>query len=382
MNNSDTAQQHRILVSKAKRIVVKVGTNVLVDKNGRPNKRRMQRFVEELANFHANGYEIVLVSSGAIGSGMQALGMKQRPRRLPDLQMAAAVGQTCLLTIYNEFFSKHKIQISQVLLTHDDLRSRTRHLNARNTMMNLLRHGVIPIVNENDVVAVDEIKVGDNDVLSALVTVLIDADLLIMLTTPNGLRKPSNGNRSQRVAYLSDIHHDTFDFTLGKTNELSTGGMETKLKAAEIAAKVGALVVIASGFAKDIISKVLSGNDVGTLIGNRQTTLKRTKRKHWIAVFHRTQGQVVIDDGAKHALSKNGKSLLAIGITKVIGDFSVGALVDVLDLKGNSIAKGLVDYSSKDLDRIKRQDSRNISKILGRIDYDAVIHRDNMVVGE
>ena len=375
-------QQHRELVAKAKRIVVKVGTRILVDKNGRPNRKRIQSIVKQLTDLRKAGKEVVLVSSGAIAIGLHTLGMKRRPKSLPDLQMAAAVGQTYLLNIYNGYFSKARCQISQVLLTHADLKHRSRHLNARNTMLKLLKHGIIPIVNENDVVSVAEIRVGDNDILSSLVTALIDADLLIILTTPDGLRRPTAKKTSRRVSYLSSVTAQALQHVTKEMDALSTGGMKTKLKAAQTAAKVGALVVIATGRKSDTISRVVQGDDVGTLIGNKALTNRLDKRKQWITYFHRSQGNLVIDYGAVEALQKKGKSLLPVGIKAVEGQFSEGAMVDIVNSKKEVVAQGLVEYSSAQIDRIKGKPSTEIKNILGFKDNDAVIHRDNLVIFE
>ncbi len=372
-------EQHRVFITKAKRIVVKVGTRTLVDKNGRPNRRRIANIVAQLAALRHAGKEVVLVSSGAIGAGLQALGMKRRPTCLPDLQMAAAVGQTRLLNIYNECFSKVRCQISQILLTHADLKNRERHLNARNTMLNLLKHDIIPIVNENDVVSVDEIRVGDNDILSSLVTVLIDADVLIILTTPNGLRRPISARKTERVSYLPSVTPQVLQYVKKSVNTLSTGGMITKLKAVQTAAKVGALVVIAGGQNSDAITRIMQGDDVGTLIGNKAQTDKLTKRKQWIAYCHRPQGTLVVDAGAVDALQKKGKSLLPVGIKSVRGHFSVGAMVDIVDGKSKVIAHGLVGYTSLQIEKIKGRPSVDIESLLGFKDNDVVVHRDNMV---
>lgn len=373
-------QQHRNAFAKAKRLVIKVGTRVLVDKNGRLNQKRIASIAAQLADLRHAGKEVVLVSSGAVGAGLQVLGMKRRPTSLPELQMAASVGQTRLLEIYSQHFSKAKCCISQVLLTHADLKHRGRHLNARNTMLKLLSHGVIPIVNENDVVSVDEIRVGDNDFLSSLVTVLIDADALIILTSPDGLRAPVTKNKTERIKYLPSVTAQAFELVTKKTEVLSTGGMETKLKAAQTAAKVGALVVIASGQQSDSIVRAMQGEDVGTLIGNKALQTKLAKRKHWISYFHRPQGGLVVDAGAKVALQEKGKSLLPVGIKKIEGTFSAGAMVEIFNQKHELLGCGLVEYSSRDVEKIKGKSSAEIENILGFKVTDVVIHRDNLVV--
>lgn len=372
---SEVETLHRSLLKKAKRIVVKIGTHVLVDKNGRPNRRRIAAIVKELVALKNNNCEVIVVSSGAIGAGLQALKLKQRPTALCDLQMAAAVGQMRLLNSYHEFFSKYHCQISQALLTHEDLKNRKRHLNARNTILNLLRHNVIPIINENDVVADDEIKIGDNDVLSALVTVLIDADLLILLTTPNGLQ-----DKTKRVPYLENVNQAALELVTAKHNTLSVGGMASKLEAAQTAAKTGALVVIAKGSQKDVIKNILQGSDVGTLIGNKTAVKMLCKRKRWIAYFHRPQGKIIIDKGAEMAVLEKGASLLAIGIKKIEGKFTIGALLNIVTHSGKVIGRGLAEYNSTEIEKIKGKTSANIVTILGYKNNNAVIHRDNMII--
>lgn len=373
-------QQHRERIAKAKRIVVKVGTRILVDKNARPNHRRIAAIAKQLATLQKAGKEVVLVSSGAIAVGLHALGIKRRPQHLADLQMAAAVGQTRLLDIYSACFSKKNCQISQVLLTHADLKHRTRHLNARNTMLKLLQHGIIPIVNENDVVSVDEIRVGDNDILSSLVTALIDADALIILTTPDGLRRPMAGGRSERVSYLPAVTPQSLRLVTKKMDALSTGGMKTKLKAAQTASKSGALVVIAPGQKQGVIDRIMQGDDIGTLIGNKAQIYRLEKRKQWISYFHRPQGTLTVDKGAVEALQKKGKSLLPIGIKIVEGKFPIGSMVNILNEKKVVIAHGLVEYSSVQIDKIKGRKSSDIESILGFKDNDVVIHRNNLGV--
>jgi glutamate 5-kinase len=378
MKRNNLEIEQRALLTKAKRVVVKIGTHVLVDKNGRPNRRRIEAIVKQLVALEKNNYEIIIVSSGAIGAGLQVLNMKKRPTALCDLQMVAAVGQMRLLNYYHEFFHKAHCQISQVLLTHADLKDRKRHLNARNTLLNLLRHKVIPIINENDVVADDEIKIGDNDVLSSLVAVLMDADLLIMLTSPNGLRKPIAGNKTKRISYLENVDKAALQLVIGKHNVLSMGGMASKLQAAQTAAKIGSLVVIASGLQKDVIKKIIQGDDIGTLIGNKNAAIMLRKRKRWISYFHRSQGKIIIDRGAEIALKEKGSSLLPIGIKKITGQFPIGALIDIVNQKNDIIGNGLTEYTSDEIVKIKGKRSADIAAVLGYKNNNAVIHRDNL----
>lgn len=362
----------RSKVSQARRIVVKIGSRVLVQRSGRPDLRRMRELVRQVAALRRAGREVVVVSSGAIGSGMEALGMKRRPTAVPDLQMAAAVGQSRLMAAYDALFGKEGFRIGQVLLTHDDLRHRSRHLNARNTMMNLLRHGIVPIVNENDVVATEEIKFGDNDLLAALVSLLVEAEALILLTTVDGFRAPAGTGRTRRVPRLNGVSEKELALAVGKGSELSTGGMASKLQSAGMVAANGIPVVIANGRKAGTITDVAAGRDTGTLIEAAATSLSH--RERWIAHFHRTQGVLVVDDGAREALEKKGRSLLPVGIKAVEGDFEPGAVVAIRALDGTDIAHGLTDYSSTELALLKGKHSHELPA-----DTAEVIHRDNMV---
>jgi glutamate 5-kinase len=376
------ATERRKSLAGARRIVVKIGSRVLVQKNGRPDTARVRALVKDLALIRRDGRDVVVVSSGAIGTGMQALGMKTRPTSLPDLQMAAAVGQTRLMANYDKLFSAEKCRIGQVLLTHADLKDRVRHLNARNTMMNLLRHRIIPIVNENDVVAVDEIRFGDNDLLAALVALLIEADLLILLTTVDGFQAPGKGGRGRRVSILNGVTAGDLSHAQGKGGEISTGGMASKLQAANLVAQVSAPVIIANGRSPGILRQVLGGKDVGTLIAGEEKTQEAilAGRKRWIAFFNKAQGTLLVDDGAREAIENKGRSLLPIGIRQVEGHFPAGAVVNVRTTQGVLFACGVVDYSSDQIRKIQGHRTDEIAEILGSKDYDDVIHRDNMVV--
>ena len=372
----------RDALSRSQRIVVKIGSRALVQKSGRPDMVRMKALVKDIARLRRSGREVVVVSSGAIGTGIHTLGLKSRPTSLPDLQMAAAVGQSRLMTTYDKLFAAEKCKIGQVLLTHDDLNNRQRHLNARNTMMALLRNGVVPIVNENDVVAVDEIKFGDNDRLAALVALLIEADLLILLTTVDGFLAPGKAGRMKRVSVLNGVTDKDLGHAVGKGSELSTGGMASKLQAANMVARVSAPVVIANGCTAGILRKVFGGQDVGTLIATETATRDSVLagRKRWIAFFNKPQGTVIVDEGARAAIEQKGKSLLPIGIRDVEGHFASGTVVNVKTTAGVLFACGVVDYSSDQIRKIKGLKTADIAAILGSKDYDEVIHRDNMVV--
>lgn len=373
-------EQCRERVRTARRIVIKLGSRVLVQNAGRPQANRIRGLVREIAACRQEGREVIVVTSGAIGSGMEHLGMKRRPTSLPELQMAAAVGQCRLMALYGRLFSACRCKIGQVLLTHDDLKQRARHLNARNTMLAMLRAGIVPIVNENDVVAVDEIKFGDNDLLASLVVHLVQADLLILLTTADGLRKPAGAGRTRRVAFVGAVTDEVLGLAHGKGGELSTGGMASKLQSARAAAQAGGCVVIADGRRPGVVSGILAGRDVGTLIGPADDGSAMTGRKRWIAYFHRPQGALVVDEGARHAIAEKGKSLLPIGIKAVDGEFGVGAAVDIRGPDGAIVARGLSDYSSGDVRRIMGRHTADIKTILGAEACEEVVHRDNMAV--
>lgn len=369
----------RKAVADARRIVVKVGSRVLVQKSGRPNMPRIHSLVKEMLSLQRSGREVVFVTSGAIGAGMEILGMKRRPARLPDLQMAAAVGQNRLMTRYEKLFAAGRRAIGQVLLTHDDLKNRARHLNARNTMLNMLRNGIVPIVNENDVVAVDEIKFGDNDLLASLVAHLIDADLLVLLTAADGLRERLASGRSRRVPRVEAVTQDIMRMAEDKEGGISTGGMVGKLHAARAAAEAGVCVVIADGRRPRIIEQVMKGADTGTLVAP-SAGQSLPGRKRWIAYFHKCCGMLIIDDGASRAIVEQGKSLLPVGIRDVEGNFGVGAVVEIAAGDRVVIARGLVSYSSGDIRTIRGRRTSEIAGLLGTEGYDEVVHRDNMVL--
>lgn len=358
-------KKHREALKAAKRIVVKAGSKVLVEASGRPDEDQLKLLVDELAAIRKGGGEVAFVSSGAIGTGLEALGRKSRPKAIPDLQMAAAVGQIRLMRLYDELFGANGCRIGQVLLTHDALKHRERHLNARNTLLNLIEHGIVPVINENDTISAEEIKFGDNDVLAALVAILIDADALVLLSTTDGLRDGNN----ERVSYIEQVDENVLGLVADKADNLSTGGMGSKLKSAQIAAHNGIPVVIGNGRKAGVLTRILNGEDEGTLLFPKEGNM--SKRKRWIAFFNRAEGRLVVDDGAVEALGK-GKSLLPVGVKEVHGDFKVGAMVDIQSLKGEHVARGLVEYASGMIHELK---GRKTSGKAGE-----VIHRDNMVI--
>jgi glutamate 5-kinase len=362
-------RQHRDALTNAKRIVVKAGSKVLVQSTGRPDSRRLKLLVDEMAQFQNHGGEVAFVSSGAVGAGREALGMKTRPSAIPDLQMAAAVGQTRLMSLYDNLFGENKCNIGQVLLTHDALKHRERHLNARNTLLNLIANRIVPIINENDAVSSEEIQFGDNDVLAALVAILIDADALILLSTTDGLREPHGNGKTRRVSHIEKVDDDVLGLVADKQDHLSSGGMASKLESAQIAAHNGIPVVIANGRKTGVLTRIFQGKDEGTLLFPKEGNI--SKRKRWIAFFNRAEGHITVDDGAAAALGK-GKSLLPVGIKTVGGDFKLGAMVNIQTMDGKHIARGLVEYASNDIDAMKGQKTAGTSS--------EVIHCDNMVI--
>lgn len=364
-----THKKHRDALKNAKRIVVKAGSKVLVQSTGRPDRQQLKLLVDEMAAFQNSGGETIFVSSGAVGAGLDALGMKTRPKAMPDLQMAAAVGQIRLMSIYDELFGHNKCGIGQVLLTHDALKHRERHLNARNTLLNLIAHRIIPVINENDTISTQEIKFGDNDVLAALVSILIDADALILLSSTDGLREPDGNGKTRRVSFIEEVNNTVLGLVADKQDKLSTGGMASKLQSAQIAARNGIPVVIANGRKTGVLTRILEGKDEGTLLFPKEGTI--SKRKRWIAFFNRSEGHLVIDDGAVQAL-RSGKSLLPVGVVSVEGCFKVGAMVRVQSKSGEQLARGLVEYSSEEIDALKGLHTDGKSG--------EVIHRDNMVI--
>lgn len=370
------------LPENIRRIVVKVGSRILVDASGKPDLDRIEKLTNELAALRKNNIEVILVSSGAIAAGVQTLGFKERPVNLPDLQMSAAVGQSVLMQHYTVSLLRHKIRIGQVLLTHTDLENRERHLNARNTILAMLRNGVIPVVNENDVVAVEEIRFGDNDYLAALVSTLIDGDLLLLLTASDGFYHMENGELKERIPKLHSITPDTLSMTQGKSSQWSSGGMASKLKAADHAAQAGTPVVIANGTEKDIIKKVLDGADTGTLILADQKKQNLKARKKWIAFFQRSAGSIMVDDGAVEAICRGGKSLLPAGVCDAKGKFNMGSLVNIRDMNGKTVARGITSYGRDDIEKIKGCHTNEISSVLGNDHFKEIIHRDNMVITE
>lgn len=355
----------RELLKHVTRIVVKVGTGVLTDRRKQPDLGQMEQLVGQLAEQRKAGREVVLVTSGAVGAGMGTLGFERRPSELAELQACAAVGQSRLMATYEQLFAHHGLHVAQILLTHDDLEHHERHLNVRNTLVALLQRGVVPIINENDTVSFEELRFGDNDKLSALVACLLPADLLVILTTVDGLIE-GYGQPNARVVPMVEKLDATLERMAGGTESATAvGGMASKLKAAHIAMRAGIPLVIASGKRAGLLAKAVAGNDVGTLFVPRPNKLKG--RKRWIAFFHHPKGALIVDDGARKALREQGKSLLFPGITRSEGGFAAGEVVAIRDLNGTEFARGIIacDASALADPRVRRAE---------------IVHRDNLVI--
>ncbi len=373
-------EERKEYLADCRRIVVKVGSSSLTHPTGKLNLSQIERLVRQLADLHHQGKELVLVSSGAIGAGMGKLGLKSRPKTIPEKQALAAVGQGILLHMYEKMFAEYGQTVAQVLLTREDVADRRRFLNARNALMTLLGYGAIPIINENDTVAVEEIKFGENDTLSALVASLVDADLLILLTDIDGLytANPKEDPSAQLICEVEEITPEVEKLAGGAGSALGTGGMATKLSAGKIATNSGVGMIIADGSRPNVLLEALSGEPVGTFFTPREYRLQC--RKRWIAFGTPVQGKIFVDDGAKRAIEHKGKSLLSSGITGVEGSFDLGNVVSITNSLGEEFARGIVNYGSREIEQIKGAHSKDIEKILGHKDYDEVIHRDNLVL--
>ena len=368
------------LFQRVERVVVKVGTYLLTGVNTPLNPETIGKIVAQIAELKRRGKEVVLVTSGAIGAGVLELKLKERPRDLPGLQAAAAVGQTNLMHIYRDFFHKEGFAVGQILLSREDLHHRCRHLNVRNTLSRLLRDGVVPVINENDTVSVEEIKFGDNDFLSALVCNLLQADLLAMLTDVEGLLCPAadRGGGFRAISCVEKITPEMEKLVFEDSKELSRGGMRSKLEAARIVTRAGGMVVIASGRRENVLVEIVEGKEVGTLF--LPAAKKVGSRKSWIAYSCLKKGTITVDEGARQALVEKGKSLLASGVTGTENDFRAGEMVGIKGPDGVEVARGLVNYSRREVEMIKGKKSNQIKTILGEEGYREVVHRDNLVV--
>jgi glutamate 5-kinase len=370
-------------LNTVKRVVVKVGTSTLTHGGGKLNLELMEQLVNELADLHGQGKEIAVVTSGAVGAGMGKLGLIEKPASIIERQALAAIGQGLLMREYEKLFSARDKVVAQVLLTKDDLSDRRRYLNARNTIRTLLDYQAIPIINENDTVATEELKIGENDTLSALVAGLIEADLLILLSDVDGLYNtdPRKDPTAQIIRHVERIDDEIRAKAGGAGSPFGSGGMVTKIEAAQMALAAGSTMILMNGNDPAKIQMIFKGNPPGTVFSNATSEQPLvSSRKRWIAYGPQANGMVVVDEGAECALVKQGKSLLPSGITALQGDFEAGDLVQILSGKQAEIGRGLTNYGSAELARICGRKSSEIESILGYKEADEAIHRDNMVI--
>lgn len=377
--SAELASRRRAILERAKTVVVKVGTNVLSTSDDRIDPERIQQLAEQIHAIRESGRKVVLVSSGAIGAGMSLLGLKTRPKDLAHLQAAAATGQAHLIHMYDVCLRPHGYHAAQLLLTANDFKNRDRYLNVRNTLLTLAEYRTIPIVNENDTVSTSEIKLGDNDRLAAMVANLMPADVLIILSVVDGLLSGAPDQPgSQRIPFVDKFDDSLLQHVAQTKSSRGTGGMQSKLDAVRTATAVGTDVVIAHGGREGVLRRIIAGEDVGTMFAAEQEALPAWKR--WIGYTLPPKGRCVIDDGARRALVDQGRSLLAIGIRSVEGDFTKGEVVSLIDSRGIEIGRGLTNYDALALSRILGQRTEDISRTLGAIPYEEVIHRDNLVL--
>lgn len=367
-------------MNNIKRIVVKVGTSSLTHSTGLLNINKIESLVRQLSDIHNRGIEVILVSSAAIGAGIGKLGLKTRPKTIPEKQAAAAVGQGILLHMYEKLFSEYGKIVAQILLTREDISHRMRFLNASNTFYALLEKGVIPIVNENDAIVVDEIKFGDNDTLSAMVASLVNADLLILLTDIDGLydSNPKTNPSAKFIDTVDEITDEIVSYAGDAGSSLGTGGMITKINAGKIATSSGSSMVIVNGDTKNVLNDILDGKNVGTFFKGEKHPLNA--RKHWMAFGTKPSGSVTIDNGAEKALVYSHKSLLPKGILNVEGTFLEGEVISIFNLNKEEIGHGISNYNSSDINLIKGLDSCLIEKRLGYKNYDEIIHANNLAI--
>lgn len=371
----------REALKKAKRIVIKVGTSTITYANGKRNFSQIDRLAREISDLQNQGKEMILVTSGAVAVGVDRMGLPGKPKTIPGKQAAAAVGQGVLMHTYEKFFADYGQIVAQVLITKTEAIDRHRYTNTRNTFMELMRQRVIPIVNENDVVALDELKIGDNDNMSALVAGIVDADLVIILSDVDGLytANPQTHPDAVIVPEVAEITPEIEASAGGVGSARGTGGMATKIQAAKAATSSGIHLVIASGTEKNAITRVLQGEELGTLFVSRENRLQF--RKRWLAFGAKIAGSIVVDDGCAKAIRKaGGCSILPAGVFAVQGEFLPGSTVSVIDKDAHELARGLVHYSSAELEQIKGCNSGEIANILGHKSFDEVIHRDDLVI--
>ncbi len=365
--------ERKQIIDNCKRVVIKVGTRLLTDED------RIPVLISGISKFREKGYQVILVSSGAVGIGMKELGIKKRPSKLAEIQALAAIGQNKLMSIYDNQCRKHNFKSAQLLLTTADLYSRERHLNVLNCINSLLEKDILPIVNENDSVSVDELKFGDNDGLAALLAAMTHSELTIVLTTETGLREKDDGVLGERISVVKQISAKMRKAAEGTDNaEFSIGGMASKLNAAKIVNLAGEYLWIADGRENDTIDKILNGKEIGTLF--LPNANKMQARERWLHFFAKSKGYLTVDDGAADAVCNNGSSLLPAGVKGVDGKFKRGDTVEIIDSKGRIIARGLSNFDSIDAGAIAGKQSNEIFKILQRDSDDVIVHRNNLTL--
>jgi len=368
------------IIHNAGLVVVKVGSSLVTGGGAGLDEVAINHWAKQITHLKSLGKQVLLVSSGAVAEGMQRLGWQTRPESINELQAAAAVGQMGMVQMYERSFMQHDFHTAQVLLTHSDLSDRTRYLNARSTLKKLLDLNVIPIVNENDTVVTDEIRFGDNDTLAALVANLVEADGLVILTDQNGLytADPRNDPAAKLVEHAMANDQSLFKMASGAGSSIGTGGMATKVTAAQRAARSGAHTVIAYGREEDVLVRLLHGERIGTHL--QAPAVKMAARKQWLADYLQLKGSVRLDAGAVEVLQHSGKSLLPVGVVSVNGEFKRGELVACHDQSGQEIARGLVNYDAAETEKIMGKPSSEIQSALGYVDAYELIHRDNLIV--
>ena len=369
----------REVVETARTLVVKIGTNVLSRPDGALDVDRLTSLAEQIHRVHTTGRRVAIVSSGAVGAGMSLLSLTERPRDLPHLQAAAATGQAHLIRLYDDCLRRHGYHAAQMLLTANDFKTRARYLNVRNTLHTLFEYGAVPIINENDTVSVAEIKFGDNDHLAAMVANLMSDPLLIILSVVDGLYDGDPGHPETKPISMVEHWDDTLlNLATSTRSSRGTGGMPSKLSAVRTATAVGENVIIANGTSPNVLDRILAGEEVGTLFLAEGKTVPAWKR--WIGYTVPPKGRLLLDEGACRAITERGRSLLAIGITRVEGDFSKGELVSLADASGHELARGLTNYAAHDLVPICGKHTEEIASILGSLPYVEAVHRDNLVL--
>lgn len=378
--DASESQSARLKAASARRWVIKIGSALLTNDGRGLDRDAMSGWVEQIHSLREQGIEVVLVSSGSVAEGMARLGWRQRPKAMHDLQAAAAVGQMGLVHTWEMLFKVHDVHTAQILFTHDDLSDRKRYLNARSTLLALISHGVVPVVNENDTVVTDEIRFGDNDTLGALTANLVEAELLVILTDQEGMfdSDPRQNSGARLISCEKASNPELLAMAGAGGGALGRGGMATKLRAAQLAARSGAATVIVGGRLPDVLKRIAQAESVGTLLLADDTPM--AARKQWLAGHLQMRGVLTLDEGAAKAVKEKGVSLLPVGVRDVTGNFSRGEMVACVDLNNQRIACGLVNYSADEARQILGVSSDSIASILGYVDEKELIHRDNMVV--